>query len=152
MNEITLEVDCWMNNGLKEYLLSLSGILEVNITETENFLIHVRYNPKLTNYKIIKMEILLFLETLKVPAIVSFDKHTTNKTKNYNIHIKDLCCEWCLKGMIDDLLMTEGIEKAYCNLEDIVNKNKRNITIPIVYNPNKINEEEIKKLEIKLNS
>lgn len=86
-----------------------------------------------------------------MPCLVSFDKHATYKTKSYDILIEDLCCEFCFRGFIDDLFMTNGIEKVESNFKEIY-PDKENLIISICYNPELINEEEIKKLEIKFNS
>lgn len=77
------------------------------------------------------MEILLYLDIVKIPSIISFDKHSKSNIKKDIIVIKDLCCEYCLKGMIDDLLDINGIESAYSDFDYI---NKYNVNIFITYN------------------
>lgn len=150
--KLTLEIDYWMHKELKDYLLSLDGVFDVTIQDEGNFFVHIEYNPDLISTKILKVETLLFLDALRMPCLVSFDKHATYKTKSYNIIIKDLCCEFCFRGFIDDLFMIDGIVKAESQFIDEPYQSKQNVTISIFYNPELINEEEIKKLEIKFNS
>lgn len=151
MNEFTLEIDCLMHWELKNYLLSQPGVLEVNISDSTYFLINIKYNSHLISPKILKMETLLFLDCLNAPCIISFDKHSNHKIKKYNIIIKNLCCEYCLLGMIDDLLMIDGIEQANSHYEDNYNR-RENVIISIYYDPTIIKEQEIQKLELRFNS
>lgn len=152
MNELTLELDCLGHKDLKEYLLSLTGVFEVNIELSENLIINIRYNPELMNFAALTVEILLFLDKLKTPSIISFNKHTKTKTIDYKIAIKDLCCEYCLKGMIYDLLMTSGIENANSDFEDTLYQSTENVIIYISYDPKLISKDQIKKIELKFNS
>ena len=48
--------------------------------------------------------------------------------KKYTIVIKDLCCEYCLKSMIEELLMIDGINSAYTDFDYVI-KNDVNIFI-----------------------
>lgn len=150
MKEFMLEIDCWMYDGLEEYLLSLPGVLEVSISDSINFFVYIKYDSIVTNYKILKLEICFWLGILKYPSIVSFNKYSKFKTTQYDIIIKDLCCEICFRGMIEELFEIEGIEKAVSNFDE--NKNfKENVIITIDYNPELIKEAEIKKLELQFN-
>ena len=36
MNRLTLELDCFMYDGLEEYLLELSGVIEITISNLNN--------------------------------------------------------------------------------------------------------------------
>ena len=148
MDELTLKIDCWINKEIKDYLLSINGIFEVNINSIENE-INIKYNHNLINIKVLINEILLFLDILKTPSIISFDKHSKQKTEKYSIIIKNLCCEYCLKNMINDLLVIDGIETANSNFDY---HNKTNVIISINYNSKLINKEKIKQIESKFNS
>lgn len=154
MNELTIEIDCWIHKEFKDYLLSLNGVYEVNIEDKENLIINIKYDSNLMKLKILKLEILLFLGILHTPCVISFDKHCKNKTEEYEIIIKDLCCEYCLKGMIDDLFSIDGVEKACCNLEKVYESptNQKDIIINISYDPKLISIEEIRKIELNFNS
>lgn len=148
MSELTLIFDCDNHKELKEYLVSLNGILEVEITNIDDLKIYVKYDSNLINLKTIKMEILLFLDVIKIPSIISFNKHSKNSLSKYTIIIENLCCEYCFKGMIEELLVTDGIESAY---SDFDYDNKKNVAISICYDNNLIAGEVLKKIENKLN-
>ncbi len=157
MSEITIIIDNWGHEELKEYLMSLKGILDVEIKNVEHEIksdeqldIYLKYDSSLITPKIIKMEITLFLNITKIPSILSFDKYPKFKTSNYTIIRDDLCCEYCYKGAIEDLFEIEGIETVKGNFnEDYLFKEK--IIINIKYDPNLINTEEMKQIELKLN-
>lgn len=155
MSELTIVIDNGGHNELKEYLVSLNGILSVEIRNNEQLNIYLKYNSSLITPKIIKMEILLFLDIVKIPSILSFNKYPKFKTLNYTIIRDDLCCEYCFKGAIDGLFEIEGIEKVESNFnEDYLFQNceeREKITINIKYNPNLISSEKMRQIELKLN-
>ena len=155
MAELTIIIDHWGHKELNEYLASLKGISEVTIQNENQLEIDIKYDPNLITSKIIKLEILLFLDILKIPSILAFDKHPSTETSEYKIIKKDLCCEYCFKGAIDDLFEIEGIEKVESNFdeEDLFKKQdeREDIVINIRYNPNLINASEMKQIELGLN-
>lgn len=162
MSEITIIIDNWRHEELKEYLMSLKGILDVEIKNVEHEIksdkqldIYLKYDSSLITPKIIKMEITLFLNITKIPSILSFDKYPKFKTSNYTIIRDDLCCEYCYKGAIEDLFEIEGIETVKGNFnEDYLFKKyeeREKITINIEYNPNLLKAEDMKQIELKLN-
>ncbi len=112
--------------GLDDYLLSLNGIENVKIDNNDSS-VYVEYDSFIMPLKILEKEILLYLDLIKTPSILAFDKYMKN-CKKYTIVIKDLCCEYCLKSMIEELLMMNGINSAYTDF-DFVNKNDVNIFI-----------------------
>ena len=118
MSEITIIIDNWGHEELKEYLMSLKGILDVEIKNDEQLDIYLKYDSSLITPKIIKMEITLFLNITKIPSILSFDKYPKFKTSNYTIIRDDLCCEYCYKGAIEDLFEIEGIETVKGNFNE----------------------------------
>ncbi len=162
MSEITIIIDNWGHEELKEYLMSLKGILDVEIKNVEHEIksdeqldIYLKYDSSLITPKIIKMEITLFLNITKIPSILSFDKYPKFKTSNYTIIRDDLCCEYCYKGAIEDLFEIEGIEtvKGNFNADYLFKKyeEREKITINIEYNPNLLKAEDMKQIELKLN-
>ncbi len=155
MSELTIVIDDWGHKELKEYLMTLNGILDVIIKNEEQLEIYIKYDFDLITPKIIKIEILLFLDILKAPSILSFDKHPKIKTSNYSIIRNDICCEYCFKGAIDDLFGIEGIEKVDSNFNEkyLFKKydERENIIINIKYNPNLISIEKMKQIELELN-
>lgn len=161
MSEITIIIDNWGHEELKEYLMSLKGILDVEIKNVEHEIksdeqldIYLKYDSSLITPKIIKMEITLFLNITKIPSILSFDKYPKFKTSNYTIIRDDLCCEYCYKGAIEDLFEIEGIETVKGNFnEDYLFKKyeeREKITINIEYNPNLLKAEDMKQIELNI--
>lgn len=155
MKELYISLDTWGHKELKDYLMSLEGIFEVNIEDTNKLDVYLKYNSNLITPKIIKMEILLFLNIVKTPSLLSFNKYPKFKTLNYTIVRDDLCCEYCFKGTIDDLFEIEGIEQVESNFnEDYLFQNyedREKIKINIKYNPNLIDSDTMKQIESNLN-
>lgn len=155
MSELTIVVDDLIGDELKTYLISINGIIDVEINDGKQLNIYIKYDSGLISYKIIKMEVLLFLNCLKVPTILSFDKHSKEKTIDYTIIRDDICCEYCFKGSIEDLFDIEGIEKVESNfIDNYFNRKydeREKYIINIKYNPNVISSEEIKQAELQLN-
>ena len=149
MKTVTLGVNDLFQPDMCEYLRPLNGVKIVKI-DNEKERVEVSFDEKLTSFKIIKYEVYIYLSILNFPSLIYFDKHSSNKLTKYDLVIKDLCCEYCLKGMMEDLFDIEGIEKADCNFD--VNYNEReNVVIKIEYDDTIINEDEIKKIERKMN-
>ena len=148
MKVLTLVLDCFGHKELKEYLSSLNGVLEVIINNEDNLEIYIRYDSKLITFKMLKSKIFLFLDISKVPSMIAFDKHPGHKLMKYSIDNEKIhCCEYCLKGTIEDLFETNGIEKVECNYftEDNPCKFKESI-IEVSYNPDVIDGEDIKRI------
>ncbi len=150
MNKLTLKIDysVFLNNDFINYLSTLDGIKLVKI-DNMNDEIYVEYDSSVISLKLLKMEILLYLDIGKVPSIIAFDKHDVNNLNKYTIVIKDLCCEYCLKGMIADLLETDGISSAY---NDFDYNNKYDVKIFITYNDRIIQKDKINKITQKFNN
>lgn len=148
MNKLTLTFNTWwLGKELESYILSLKGVYECKINDKEKSVIYIKYDNNKIGIKVLKYEILTFLDSFDFPLIISFDKFAPISS-NYTIKINDLCCEHCLMGMIEDLLIIDGIEKASTNFDY---HNKENVLIFINYDSHKITIEEIKKLEEKFN-
>ena len=148
MDELIIIVDHFGHKELKEYLEGLEGIFDIDIKSNEYLEIYVKYNPALITVKIIKMEILLFLDTLKIPTTIAFDKCSKKELSEYKIIKNNICCEWCLKGSIEDLFEIDGIEKAECNFnEELLDNKSDNIVITIKYNSDLLSIEDIKNIE-----
>lgn len=151
MKELTIVIDSWGHKELKDYLMSLKGVLEV-IIENERYLqIYVKYNPTFITLKILKMEILLFLDILKVPSIIAFDKHSQNKTSLYKIVRKGICCEYCYKGSVEELFETEGIEKVESDYDIETYDCNKELVINIKYDSSLISAKTMKEIDSKLN-
>lgn len=153
MKQISLEFDDSPRIGLREYLLKLNGIFEVEITFTEFIKITIKYDPILINLNVIKLEIIAYLDLFNLPSLISFDKNVgvvgnIDNEINYDIIINNLCCEYCLRNMIDQLLNMESILSAYSDYGKL-NFQKDKVFIHIKYDSNLITLEEIKQLSIK---
>lgn len=148
MNELTITFDnVWVSEPIKEYLSSLKGVLQVDI-KSDKEEIYIKYDLNLTSIKILKLEMLTFMN-VDIPSIIAFNKHSKTDTTKTTITIKDLRCEYCLKGMIEELLDMDGIESTY---SDFNFNNKDNITINITYDNKLITKEQINNIETKFNS
>lgn len=150
MDKLTLRIDYsdFIDNDFINYLSLLDGIKLTKI-DNKNNEIYVEYDSLIISLKILKKEILLYLNISKIPSIISFDKHNNDNLNKDIIVIKDLCCEYCLKGMIDELLEIEGINSAYSDFDYI---NKKDVNIFITYNEKIVNKNKIIKLEQQFNN
>ena len=110
MNRITIGFDTFLDNGLLEYLKTIDGIENCDINDSNLTIIY-----KFISLKVIIKEICLYLDILRRPSVLSFDKHLTNKLEEYKLVINDLCCEFCLKHDIEELLYVDGINSDYSN-------------------------------------
>lgn len=150
MDKLTLKIEYsdFLDKFLINYLEKLDGVKAVKINNVENE-VYVEYNSNIISPKVLSKETLLYLDLIEIPSIIAFNKHSKCDAKKDNIVIKDLCCEYCLKGMIEDLFEIDGIISAY---SDFDYKNKSNVSISITYDENKIDKEKIKELEKQFNS
>ena len=62
----------------------------------------------------------MFLDIFKRPSLISFDKYANKELLSYCMKITDICCEYCLKGMLDELFLTNGVISAFMEYDDIV--------------------------------
>lgn len=147
MNELTLKIDEVLYKDIDVYLSSLNGVEEIKL-DYDNSEICIKYDNKLITLNILKLEILFYLGLLKIPSIISFDKHSKGSLTDYEIIIKDLCCEYCLKSIIEELLLVNGIDFVSNNFDY---KTKKNVIIYIKYNRQLITKNEIFELEKKYN-
>lgn len=155
MKKLTIVIDAWGHNELKEYLLSLKGIIDVNINNDKDLEITIWYDHNLISTKIINLEIFAFLNISKTPSLLSFDKHSDQKLSTYKIIREEICCEYCFKSTVEDLFNISGIEKVESNFINSYYRKRsdgeKTIIIYIYYNENIIHYDEIKNLELNLN-
>ena len=144
MNIISLKLNTWVNKDLVNYLKSINGIKNVEIADD----ITIYYDDNIS-LKVIVKEIYLFLIILNIPSILSFDKHLNNNLKEYEIVIKDLCCEHCLMSDIEYLLYINGINSAYSDYDF---DDKDEVEIYITYDSSIISKEELDKLNKEFNN
>lgn len=148
MDKVKLKFDAieFINNDLINYLSLLDGVIRAEINDVNNE-IYVEYNSSIISLKLLKMEILFYLD-MKFPSIVSFDKYASSDFKKDKITIKDLCCEYCLNAMIEELLEIDGIKSAYSNFDYI---NKYDVNIFITYNAKLIDSAKINEIKERFN-
>lgn len=150
MDKLTLKIEYtdFLNNDLENYLKDLNGVKIIKINNDKNE-IYVEYDSNIISLRLLKREILLYLDLVKIPSIVAFNKNFKNGIRKDCILIKDLCCEYCLNGMIEELLEIDGIESAYTDFDY---NNKFNVNIFITYNDEIIGKEKIIELKEQFNS
>ena len=148
MSELTFKIDYLnMNNKeLEEYILALNGVVETK-TNPDKDEVYIKYNSKLIGIERLVLEVKLFLSLAKTPAIVSFDKHLKENIIDTTIIIDDACCEYCVKGMIEELLLLDGIIMASSDFDYM---SFFNVPIEIKYDKNLFDEKKINDLKIKL--
>ncbi len=145
MNKLSITVEDMYYDPTEfiSYMLNFNGIDSVEVKEnTVNYI----YDSKLIDINRIKLETLFFLGLNNIPSIVSFNKYEDGK--KYQITIKDVCCEYCLKGRIEELLDNKGILSA---TTDFDYENLFNVHIDITYCTNKLTIEDLNSIEEKLN-
>ena len=146
MKKIKIKFDyvLYFDEDFNIYLSNLCGVTSA-IMDKKNEEIVLEYDSSMTSLKILMKEILLYLDLIKVPSIIAFDKYICKDT----IIIKDLCCEYCLKSMIEELLVTNGIESAYTDFDYV---NKYDVNIFITYDDTVIDNIMLENLKIKFNN
>ena len=150
MKKITLKIDysSFLNNDFKKYINDLKGVKSLEL-DNQNEKICIEYDSLIIPLNVLKMEILLYLDLEKIPSIMAFDKHDISILNKYTIVIKDLCCEYCLKGMIEDLLEYDAIKSAYTDFNYV---DKNNVNIFITFDDKILKSAELKNLENKFNN
>lgn len=116
-NKITLRTYylCFDNKELQEYLLSLKGIKKININDEE---FTIWYTKDINPQMIIK-EIKLFTNTLNMPSLYYFNKHSEKNSDKYEKYLNNTCCEYCLHGFVESLLSVDGINEVDVTDEQI---------------------------------
>lgn len=76
MEKLTLKIEYsdFLNEELCDYLLTIKGVLFSKI-DIKNNEIYIEYDSSLISFKILTMEIMLYLNINNIPSIISFDKH-----------------------------------------------------------------------------
>jgi len=144
MSELTFKIEYlnMLDKELENYICSLDGVIEVK-TNTDKDEVYIKYDSKLISIKLLVMEVKLFLSLTKTPSIISFDKHSKQNSTKTSLYISDGCCEYCVKGFIEKLILIDGIERATADYEDY---DFFNISIELSYDNELFNETTIKDL------
>ena len=155
MKRITFELDynCYYPiKELTEYLRGLDGINSVSYNyDGVCPVIDVKYDGTKINYKTIFYETCAFCEEPYDGSILSFDQHLNNN-KEYEINLDNICCEMCYKGVISELINTEGITSIKGCSDKIYKDQRDKVRVKVKYDDSIIKESQIKELENKIRS
>lgn len=149
MKELTLKLEhlYGIDEEFELYMKDFNGVEDAKY-DRDTLDVYIKYDDAKISLNLIKLEVFLFLGLNTIPSLLAFDKHSKNKLDIATITIKDLCCEYCLKGMVEELLFVDGIEKVETDFDYI---NKQDVNFSISYDQNIITEEKIRELEKKMN-
>lgn len=149
MKELTLKVEYLygVDEEFELYMKDFNGIEEAKY-DKDTLDVYIKYDETKISLNRIKLEVFLFLGINTIPSLLAFDKHSKNKLEKATITIKDLCCEYCLMGMIEELLFIDGIDKVDSDFDYM---NKKNVKFNIMYDENIISADKIKELEKNMN-
>ncbi len=113
---IKLIIDDFINDDLKEYLLTQSGINKVTIEDKNGLTeININYNEKTNPITIFKF-IELFLNT-SFPILMNFDKNNNDNCNKIKYVVKDMCCEYCYKGFVTEMFNNQNVKSLSSNFD-----------------------------------
>lgn len=141
MKHLTLNLECWIDMEVLEYLMQLDGVDKALVNEDKDTL-DIYYDDKIIPLKILVMEVELFLKIDKLPSIIGFDKHSDKELVKKKVVVEDICCEYCVMGNIYDLLLMKGIEKVSTDYDF---EKWENVNFFIEYDKDLISEEDVNK-------
>lgn len=141
MKHLTLNLVCWIDMEVLEYLMQLDGVAKAEVNEDKDTL-EIYYDDKIIPLKVLVMEVELFLKMEKTPSIIGFDKNSQKELVKKVVTVDDICCEYCVMGNIYDLLFMKGIEKVTTDYDFV---EWRNINFFIEYDKDLISEEDVNK-------
>lgn len=146
MNKLMLKFNLGiLDNTLTDYL---STINDVSLVEINNDEVYIEFDKNIISFTILKMEVLLYLNILRIPSLIAFDKCSKTNVKKYTFLIKDLCCEYCLMGLIENLYNIDGIISAYSDFDYC---NKYGVNIFITYDSEIVSLDLLEELDRKFN-
>ena len=123
-------LDTNIKNEIIEYLLTQEGIEEVKINEIDLFEeLEIKYNEKTT--PIIIMKYIDLFQNNKFSTMISFDKEIEKEKKTLKYVVDDMCCEYCYKGLIEELFMNDNVKSVNSNFDF---NNFYNIELVVEYN------------------
>lgn len=149
MKELTLKVEYLfgIDEEFELYMKDFNGVEDAKF-DKDTLDVYIKYDEAKISLNRIKLEVFFFLGVNTMPSLLAFDKHSKCELNIATITIKDLCCEYCLKGMLEELLFIDGIEKVETDFDY---ENKHDVHFNVGYNQDIISEERIKELEKKMN-
>ena len=141
MKHLTLNLECWIDMEVLDYLMQLDGVDKAEVNEDKDTL-DIYFDDKIIPLKILVMEVELFLKIDKIPSIIGFDKNSDKELVKKNVTVDDICCEYCVMGNVYDLLLMKGIEKVSTDYDF---EKWENINFFIEYDKDLISEEDVNK-------
>ena len=122
MEKLTLIFDAKMPDDIKNYLISVDGINNVNIVDGINrgIIFDFEYNKSIINPQLILEHIELYMKIYRRPALVGFDKHLNN-CKEILYKNPNLCCEFCYLNLVNELFYNDNINSFKHLTDDIYN-------------------------------
>lgn len=123
-------LDVFKDLELKEFLLTQDGIKSVDINN-KDFVIElvIDYDEDITPFIIYKF-IKLFNNS-DVSCLIFFDKNYNYDIRVLKYAVGDMCCEYCYKGLIEELFMNDNVKSVNSNFDF---NNMYNIELVIEYN------------------
>ena len=105
-----------LGNDLKDYLSTQKGIEDIDL-HVQDFIseVNIKFNKDITP-KIIVQYINLY-QNNKFPSIIEFNKEININYKSLKYVIDDMCCEYCYKGLIEDLFDNDYIISVKSNFD-----------------------------------
>lgn len=107
---------------LEKYLTSLKGVRTAKFNDKKEEL-EVLYDSKIIFLKTLYYEIKEYLKSSDIPLLLGFSKNETTNIKETIIYIPDICCEYCLKDKLEELLFLDGVIKVSTNYDDLLDAN-----------------------------
>lgn len=146
MNQLTMQMDYFhrFDTEFETYISALDGVDQV---EQKPNGIHITYDPNKISIHRILLEIKLFLGLLKTPSLIGFDKHFQKASGQTSVMIEDACCEYCVKSVVEDLILIDGIEKVSVAFQD---DTFFQVSIQVMYDSNLFYDKKVKELVEKL--
>ena len=131
-------LDVFKDLELKEFLLTQDGIKSVDINN-KDFVIElvIDYDEDITPFIIYKF-IKLFNNS-DVSCLIFFDKNYNYDIRVLKYAVGDMCCEYCYKGLIEELFMNDNVKSVNSNFDF---NNFYNIELVVEYNKD-YNKEEL---------
>lgn len=133
----------------KNYLLSLNGVVNVdNLYDANNSVLTstITYDNNTIKEGMLLLEIKAWLKKFRYPLVISFDKHFEGEIGKKEF-IKNVCCEFCFKIAIEDLLQIDEIVKVDTNyieqyIENVYEEENNDILV-IYYDASKFDSNKI---------
>ncbi len=137
-------LDDILNDELKEYLLAQEGVIDVDFTAKDYITeLNIKTGKKISPIIVYK-HIQLF-QNNDYSTLLGFDKGYTGNFKNMNYYVEDICCDYCYKGLIEELFENNNIKAVKSNYD--FNRTSSDVNLEIEYNSDYKEKDLVKFLE-----